>query len=115
MFEESIVTVLGNNLGVLLDTDKVASYPWLDYFTPDYRVIVEFQEFDGNLEGDAVLAARWAISDAKGKTMLASGKVDLRIPLDGATYLALVEAQSRLLADFSKELTVQVKKLLASK
>ena len=115
LFEENIVTVIGNNLGTLLGTDKVASYPWLDYFTPDYRIIIEFQQFDGNLQGKARLVARWAISDSAGQSMLASGRSDLRVPLEEATYLGLVEANSRLLAVFSKELAEELKTLLASK
>ncbi len=115
LFEENIVTVVGNNLGILLGTDKIASYPWLDYFTPDYRIIIQFQQFDGNLQGEAKLIARWAISDSTGQTMLASGRSEMSVPLAEATYLGLVEANSRLLADFSKELADEVKMLLASK
>jgi uncharacterized lipoprotein YmbA len=115
LFEENIVTVLDNNLGVLLGTNKIATYPWLDYFTPDYRIIIVFQQLDGNLHGNARLIARWAISDSAGQTMLASGRSDLRVPLEEATYSGLVEANSRLLADFSKELADEIKTLLASK
>jgi len=111
LLEQNITTVLTGNLEILLGTDKVASFPWLNYFKPDYRIAIDVVQFDSTFDGDAVLIARWSISDATGQTLLASGKSQQRVALQGQGYDALVKAESELLALLSKELVVQIKNL----
>lgn len=115
LIEQDLATVIGNNLGLLLGTDKVASFPWRHYFKPDYRVSVEVIRFDSDLSGEALLSARWAVSDASGENLLASGKNDYRQALAQPSYAALVEAESLLLAEFSRELATALKSLLPRK
>ena len=112
LLEENILTVLGSNLGALLGTTKIASYPWLPHFEPDFRVTVEVLHFDADLSGDALLDARWAVSDGAGEALLDSGRTVLSEPLKDTSYEALVKAESQLLADLSKELSRSVSRLL---
>jgi uncharacterized lipoprotein YmbA len=111
MIEQDIASVLGNNLGLLLGTDKVTFFPWRHYFKPDYRVVVEIIQFDGDMNGDAVLSAWWVVSDASGKKVLASGKSDHRQALANPSYVALVAAESLVLAEFSRVVAREVKEL----
>ena len=112
LLEENILTVLGSNLGALLGTTKIASYPWLPHFEPDLRVTVEFLHFDADLSGDALLDARWSVSNGSGGTLLDSGRAVLRESLKDSSYESLVKAESRLLANLSKELSRSVSRLL---
>lgn len=111
MIEKDIASVIGNNLGLLLGTDQVMFFPWLHHFRPDYRVVVEVVQFDGDLQGDALLIARWAISDSSGARLLASGKSTYRQTLANASYEALVDAEGLLLAEFSRALAVELQAL----
>ena len=112
VLERDLTMVLGDNLGALLDVKKVGTFPWLNYFTPTYRVVIDIQRFDGSLGGDAVLDARWAVADAEGKESLAGGKITLSQPLQGPGYAALVKAESLLVAELSKTLAGEIDRLV---
>ena len=115
ILEKDIEYVLGDNLGDLLGADKIAFFPWMHYFTPTYRVIIDIIQFDGELAGEAILSARWAIADADGKVNLAGGKSVYRQPVEGGDYMGLVKAESQLLAELSRELAKAIKKLSGQK
>jgi uncharacterized lipoprotein YmbA len=102
VLEKDIANVIGDNLGVLLGVEKVGFFPWMHHFIPTYRVVIDIQRFDGSLGGEAVLGARWAIADGKGKELLAGGKIVLRQSVEEPTYAALVKAESQLVAELSK-------------
>ncbi len=112
VLEKDITNVVGDNLGVLLGVEKIGFFPWMHYFTPSYRVIVDIQRLDGSLDGEAVLGARWAVADAEGKEFLAGDKIVLRQPLQEASYAALVKAESLLVAELSKTIAGEINGLL---
>jgi len=112
VLEKDITNVVGDNLGVLLGVEKIGFFPWMHYFTPSYRVIVDIQRLDGSLDGEAVLGARWAVADAEGKELLAGDKIVLRQPLQEASYAALVKAESLLVAELSKTIAGEINGLL---
>ena len=111
VIEKDLSSVIGNNLGLLLGTDEVMFFPWMHYFKPDYRVVIEIIQFDSALNGDAVLSTRWAIIDGAGVTTLSSGKSDYRHALDSPSYEALINAESLLLATFTRELAGELRAL----
>lgn len=111
LLEKDISAVLGDNLGFLLGTDQIAFFPWIKAFKPDYRVTVEIVQFDSNLDGNAVLSARWTVTDADGTMILASGKSRYRQELASSSYLAVVAVESQLLAKLSRELAEELKSL----
>ena len=104
VLEKDFASVLGDNLGQLLGVEKVGFYPWLYNFKPTYRVVVNIIQFDGSIDGEATLSARWTVSDAEGKDSLAAEKSVFRQPLEGTGFAALIKAESRLVADLSKEI-----------
>ena len=108
VLEKDITSVLGDNLGQLLGIEKVGFFPWLYHFKPTYRVMVDVIRFDGSIDGEAFLSARWAVSDAEGKDFLAGKKSDYRQPLEDASYAALIKAESQLLAALSKEIAAEI-------
>ena len=108
VLEKDITNVVGDNLGVLLGVEKIGFFPWMQYFTPSYRVIVDIQRLDGSLDGEAVLGARWAVADAEGKEFLAGDKIVLRQPLQEPNYAALIKAESLLVAELSKKIAGEI-------
>ncbi len=108
ILEKDIAKVLGDNLDQLLGVDEIAEFPWPKYFNPTYRVIVDIEQLDGDLKKEAVLSARWAITDASGKNQLVARKSVHRTPLENADYPELVEAESQLLAILSKEIANEI-------
>jgi uncharacterized protein len=108
VLEKDITFVLGDNLGQLLGIEKVGFFPWLQHFKPTYRVMVDVIRFDGAIDGEAFLSARWAISNSKGKDFLAGKKSDYRQPLEDASYAALIKAESQLLGALSKEIAAEI-------
>jgi uncharacterized lipoprotein YmbA len=103
VLEQDFAAVAGDNIGMLLGVKKVGFFPWLHYFKPTYRVVIDVMRLDGSLDGDAVLSARWVVADAEGKDILAGGKSDYSLPLEDASYAALIKAESQLLAELSQE------------
>lgn len=108
VLEKDITMVMGDNLGHLLGVDKVADFPWMNYFKPTYRVIVIVQQLDGALGGEATLAARWTVADAEGKELLAARKSVHSQQLEDASYAALIKAESQLIATLSKEIAAEI-------
>ncbi|MBE0574646.1 MAG: membrane integrity-associated transporter subunit PqiC [Desulfuromonadales bacterium] len=104
VLEKDFAYVLGNNLGDLLGVEQIAFFPWMHHFSPTHRVIIDVVQFDGDLTGEAILSARWAIVDKEGKVSLAGGKSDYKQPVKGGDYAGLVKAESLLLAELSKEI-----------
>ena len=112
VLEKDLTSVLGDNLGDLLGVEKVGYFPWMHYFKPTYRVVIDVVRLDGALDGEAVLSARWAVADADGKEFLAGGKSDYRLPLQGADYAALIKAESLLVAELSNKVAGEINDLL---
>jgi uncharacterized lipoprotein YmbA len=112
VLEKDITAVVGDNLGVLLGVKKIGVFPWRHYFTPSYRVVIDFQRLDGSLDGEAVLGARWAVADAEGKEFLAGDKIVLRQPLEEPGYASLVKAESLLVAQMSKKIADEINNLI---
>ena len=112
VLEKDITAVVGDNLGVLLGVKKIGVFPWMHYFTPSYRVVIDFQRLDGSLDGEAVLGARWAVADAEGKEFLAGDKIVLRQPLEEPGYASLVKAESLLVAQMSKKIADEINNLI---
>ncbi len=112
VLEQDVTTVVGDNLGVLLGVEKIAFFPWMNYFVPTYRITIDIQRLDGSLGGEALLDARWAISDASGKELLAAGKTVFRRIVEKPEYASLIRAESLLIADLSKKIAVELNGLL---
>lgn len=108
VLEKDITAVLGDNLGHLLGIEKVGFFPWLHHFKPTYRVMVDVIRLDGSIDDEAVLSARWVISNSGGKELLVGKKSDYRQSLEDASYAALIKAESQLLATLSKEIANEI-------
>jgi len=109
--EDDIAMVLGENLAQLLGIERVTYFPWRYHGALTYQIEVNVQYLDADLNGAAVLVARWTIRAADSHETLTAGKIDQQQPLSAASYAALTKAQSQLLAVLSKELAEILKNL----
>ncbi len=100
----NVTTVLAENLGLLMSTEDVHLYPWQRFITIDYRVSVDIIRLDGVLDEEATLVARWNIVDERTRTLLMTRRSTIVEPVENTGYAALVSAQSRALAQLSREI-----------
>ena len=106
-------STLTHNLSILLETDRLALWPWdrkLEHV--DYQIIVDVIRFDGVLGGEAVLIARWYVFSYKEgmKTEeIIPKKSTFTAAVEGDSYEALVAAMSKTLEDFSREVAEAIK------
>jgi len=112
---ENFSRVLAENLSLLLNTKQVAMFPGAKLPIYDYNVNMNVTRFDGRPGDNAQLRARWVILDKKRKTLLFKEHTVLNQPTENDSIEALVAAQSRLVAEFSREIAEAVKKLVEEK
>lgn len=115
VLEKDLISAIGDNLRVLLGVENVGYFPWMSYFTPTCSVALDIQRFDGALNGEAALEAKWRIVDTNSSILLQSGRSVFRRPSAEPGYPGLVKALSMLVADLSYELAVKMEKLIVEK
>jgi uncharacterized protein len=108
--EENFSRVLGQNLSILLYTDKIITYPWEVSQRPAYQVQVEVLRFEPNAQQAVELWARWAIIDRDKKTV-ALRESFLTHPAKDNSSEASVAALSEVLGSFSQEIATTIRGL----
>jgi uncharacterized lipoprotein YmbA len=103
-FKDNITSVLSENIGFLLPTERVYLYPWRRSVPVDYQVVLDIVRCDGRLGKDALLVARWSVFDGQDKTLVGANRSSIREPVNAGGYAAVVAAQSRALAKLSREI-----------
>ena len=102
--KENVANVLAENLSGLLITDRIVRYPWKRANSPDYQLSLDIIQLDGAKNQEAVLKVRWTLTGDKGKQVLQEKTSQLSEMLRGPGYEDLVEAMSRMLISFSREI-----------
>jgi len=108
---ENFTNILADNLSMLLDADRVTTYPWQDSDKVNYQIRMDILQFDGTLGGQAVLTARWTIYGKDGKKALISKKSTFSAPVKDSGYEALVSAENQTLSDLSREIATEIRAL----
>jgi hypothetical protein len=67
-------------------------------------VVVDVNRFDGELGGNTWLIARWSVFGGRDKEVLSMRKSRIIEPLGAQGYRAMDAAQSRALANLSREI-----------
>jgi len=107
--DKNFSAVLAQNLGTLLSTPKVVTYPWYRPATFDYQVAVEVSCFDTDTAGTATLKARWEIRDPDTGTVIRSGESNISdAKVSGESVASTL---SRALADMSREIADAIRAL----
>jgi uncharacterized lipoprotein YmbA len=111
---EDFLQVLAENISLLIGSDKVLAHPWGNYLDVAYKVPLDVQQFDGNPGQAVLLNVRWAILDRDEKPLVIRKSV-IKADVKGADYDALVLAQSQALAELSKEIAAEIRRLATSR
>jgi hypothetical protein len=106
-----VANVMVDNLTALLPGTEILKFPWPVTIPVTYQVTMDITQFDGMPGGDVILKARWGILGENGKKVLANKQSMLNEPIQENTIAEMVSAQSRLLAKFSHEIAMEIKKL----
>lgn len=109
--EEDISRVLAENLSALLPRDKATVFRWggdASPFPAEYRVSVDVMQFEGSIGESVTLAARWSVRREEDRKLLSARQSNVREPVDGEDYDALVGAMSRALGTLSREITAAI-------
>ena len=113
--QENFSRVLAENLSVLLATHSVGIFPGTRAMLFDFNVTVNVTRFDGIPGEKADLRARWGILDKNRKKMLFEKHSLLSQPTEADSLEALIAAESRTLADLSREIAEAIKVLAERK
>jgi uncharacterized protein len=101
---ENITSVLAENLSSLLNTNRVIPFPWPLAAQPEYQLRVTVVEFMGALGEEARLAVRWVLARGKTQAELVNRYALFKATVPSHEHSELVATQSRLLAEFSREI-----------
>jgi uncharacterized lipoprotein YmbA len=113
-FSSNVLSVLGENLGAKLGTQRVVVYPVPAAFSLDYRVAVDFQAFEATGGEALVLRANWVIRSGSGEGGPWSGQSSIRRPIADGGPDALVAAHNEALALLADEIASRIKSLPVS-
>ena len=108
---DNFYRVLVENLSTLLTSAKVIETAQRAKLPVTLYVGVEVAQFDGTLGGDVVLTAKWGLITSEGGKLLLAKRSSFKEPTGTATYEALVAAQSRAVAAFSREIAEAIRSL----
>jgi uncharacterized lipoprotein YmbA len=102
-----VLRVVGDDLGALLGTSRVAVYPVEPRFPLDYRVLLELLEFEGVPARSVTLRARWTVAGPDGRA-LAVEESRLEEPVAGPAWEDLVAAQSAALGRVTRRIAERI-------
>lgn len=102
--EESIASVMAQNIANLLDTERVTPFTRENIFQPTHRVVININRYDSQLAKEFLIDATWSIKDLKSRKLLLVRNSTIRESLASAEYEELVAAQSKVLAALSQEI-----------
>ncbi len=107
---DTVARVLAENISQHVCTNKISLTPGKASGESDYRVEVEIYRMDGSLGKDAVLDVWWTVTKGAGNVLLRSKRSKFSESVKENTYSAFVQAQSRMLDTFSREIAEAIRK-----
>ncbi len=107
--KNNITYVVAENLSERLGLDTVYTYPWRAAVRVGFQVGISVVRLDARPGGDATLEARWSLLGEEGRRVLTTRRSAFQIPVAGADYADIVDAQSRLLAALSDEIAKTIR------
>jgi uncharacterized lipoprotein YmbA len=100
----SIARVTGANLGRLMKTGNIQTYPWQRDDEIRYQVTLEIRQLHGGADGYALIEAVWKAYALPERRLKAARTFVDREPLEKDGYPAMVAAQSRLLGRLAENI-----------
>lgn len=105
--ESQFLNVLGDDLGNLLGTNSIVTFPNEASGSLDYQILLDVLQFDGAIGGSVSLRTRWSIV-APGRGTLDSGLFEQSIAVEGNGYDALVAGHSKLVSMLAAALAQRI-------
>ena len=102
--QASIQRILALDVGRMLGTEEVLSYPWLLAQPVDYTVTMEILRFEPTSRETTELRANWSIRDGASRELLVTRDSVLSVPAADASMGAAVGAMSQALSELSQEI-----------
>ena len=109
--KDNVTQVLTHNLATLQTGNLIRAYPWSAYGAVDYRLIIDIIRFDTHPAQTVNFEANWAIMDEKSHTLLSNGRSRIEHRLPDPSYPSVVKALSKILSEFSGELSLALEKI----
>lgn len=106
--KNNFMRVLKEDLVDRLRTDNIFIYPWPPDIVFEFQVSVEVIRFEAQPGDSAKLDVQWMILRAQDREVILSRKSSYTVDFDSSDYKTIVAAQSRAVADFSREVAVAV-------
>ena len=106
----AIPRVIAAHLSHSLGEQQILAYPYNIIDTADYRVVVDIQRFDSDIQRAATIDAIWTIRRMSSKESQAkTSRSHIQEATAGDGYEALVAAHSRALATLSGEIAEAIR------
>ena len=99
---------LAQNLTTLTGIARVVPFPWFRGVPLDVVVEVDVLRFEPDLEGTALLDARWRVRNPHSGTLVRTADSTLSEPANAKGTEAAVDAMSRTLGALSREIAAAV-------
>lgn len=108
---EDISRALSENLSFLLADKNLRAIKWSASIPgkAKYQVPVDVMRFEGAPGESVRLSAVWTVMSDSGKSVFVTAGTDIREPVEGADYTALVASMSRALEKMSQEIAESIK------
>ena len=105
---DNLARALGENLSKLLPTSSYVAYPWYESAAPDYGIALAVLRFEADATGAVVLDATWQLTAGHG--VIDEGATLVEESAGGPDRTATVAAQSRALAELSRQIASAVRR-----
>ncbi len=113
--EEDFSRVLSQNLSLLLGNDHIVNYPKQVGVGLQYRIEIDAQQFDGQLNEVAVLKAMWLVRNHNDNKVLLMRNATITKPVKDSDYTTLVATQSNIVADLSRTIATEMESVCAKR
>ena len=107
--DRALLRVLGEDLARLIPVERTAVQPTRKDRKVQYQVIVEISRFDGPLNGDLTLVARWRLLDGGAKEV-ANKETRVTRP-SGGTYPAIAAGYGLMLEGLGRAIAAEINAL----
>jgi len=109
--DRALPRVLGEDLALLIPVERTAVQPTRKDRKVQYQVVVEISRFDGPLNGELSLVARWRLLDGTAKE-LANKETKVLRPA-GGTYAAIAAGYGLMLEGLGRAIAAEINALAA--
>ncbi|MEQ1543664.1 PqiC family protein [Methyloglobulus sp.] len=104
--QDNLLQALTRNISSLQPNDIVRAYPWSVHGTVDLQIVVDIIRFDTTPGKSANLEANWTIKNENTHEILKAGHSVINHSLSDSSYSGAVLALSKVLGEFSQELSL---------